>query len=401
MNKYIYTARDKSGRQVKGYVEAPNPQAAAKLVRTKGLIVVNIKKADNFFMSIINSFKNKVTNQDVTTFTRQLSTMINAGLPIVDALSILRTQSRDAMKKIIAQVLSDVEGGDSFSGALSKHKTVFSTTYIALIKAGETGGVLDKVLARLADNMEKDQEFKGKVKGALTYPAIVVVGMILVSAIMLIFVIPKLTGLYADFGAELPLPTRILMGISDFVVKFWWMFLMLIGVGVWFLIGYYKTNKGRRTIDGFYFKIPIFGPLQKEVIMAELTRTMALMVGAGVSILETLAISAAVVKNSVVSDAIKDAAVQIEKGFPIAYSFAKHADVFPFILSQMIAVGEETGKMEEVLGKISHVFEVESDQKVKGLTTAIEPIVMLLLGIGVGFLVISVILPIYNLTNKF
>jgi len=301
----------------------------------------------------------------------------------------------------VATILADVEGGESLSSALSKHNKIFSPTFIALIKSGEVGGVMDEVLARLADNMEKQQEFKGKVRGALIYPIIIVIGMCAVALIMMIFVIPRLTTLYEDFNAELPLPTRILIGISTFLIKFWPLILILVFFGVYGFLLYRKSTNGRRKTDQLIFKIPIFGDLQKQIILTNITRTLSMMIGAGVSILDALSITAEVVDNVIISGALKDAAKQVEKGFPIAFSFARHPDAFPYILSQMIAVGEETGKMEEILKKISRVFEVESDEKVKGLTSAIEPLIMILLGLGVGFLVIAVILPIYNLTSNF
>jgi type IV pilus assembly protein PilC len=253
----------------------------------------------------------------------------------------------------------------------------------------------------LADNLEKQQEFGSKVKGALIYPVVIVVGMIIVSIIMMIFVIPRLLSLYADFNASLPLPTLILIGISNFVIRFWFIILLLVGAGLYIFNLYKATSEGRRKIDALVFKIPVFGNLQRQIILTELTRTLSLMVGAGVPILEALNITSEVVGNTVISDALKDAAIQVEKGFPIAFAFSRHPEAFPFILSQMVAVGEETGKMDEVLTKISHIFEVESDEEVKGLTAAIEPIVMVILGLGVGFLVIAVILPIYNLTSQF
>lgn len=327
--------------------------------------------------------------------------MVNAGLPITEALLILRSQAKGSMQKVVAQILADVEGGQSLSSALTKHPQIFSPTYIALAKAGEMGGVMDEVLLRLADNLEKQEEFRGKVVGALIYPAIIVVGMIAVGLILMIFVIPRLTSLYADFNATLPLPTRILMGISSTLFKFWPILLALIGGGIWGFGLYRKTPAGRRKVDEMIFKVPIIGDLQRQIVLTELTRTLSLMVGAGVPILDGLNITAGVVNNSVVSDALRDAAKQVEKGFPVAFSFAKHPDAFPFLLSQMVAVGEETGKMDEVLKKVSHIFEVESDQKVKALTAAVEPVVMVILGLGVGFLVIAIILPIYNLTNQF
>jgi type IV pilus assembly protein PilC len=401
MKRFTYKAKDKAGKLVTGEVEASSIGIAAKLVHDRGLVVIALAPVRESIFDIIKKFRERITTNDVTTFTRQLATMINAGLPITDALLILRSQSKGAMQKVVAQILTDVEGGESLSVSLARHPKVFSPTFIALIKSGELGGVIDEVLARLADNMEKQQEFKGKVTGALIYPAIIVVGMVVVAIVMMIFVIPKLLSLYGDFDAKLPTATKILITISNAFLKFWPIFLVVLVVGVYGYLAYRKTPKGRRKTDELLFKLPIIGELQKQVVLTELTRTLSLMVGSGVSILDGLNISAGVVGNVVLSDALKDAAKQVEKGFPIAYSFSKHPEAFPFILSQMIAVGEETGKMQEVLQKVSHVFEIESDQKVKALTSAIEPLVMIILGVGVGFLVIAIILPIYNLTSQF
>lgn len=401
MNRFNYKAKDKAGRLVTGEVEAVNMAEAAKLVRGKGLYIISLKSKIDNPLNLIKRFQERITSADVATFTRQLATMINAGLPITEALLILRTQSKGSMQKVVSQILADVEAGESLSDALGRHPKIFSRTYMSLIKAGEVGGVMDAVLTRLADNLEKEQEFAGKVKGALIYPAVIVTGMIVVSVIMMIFVIPRLLSLYADFNASLPLPTLILIGISNFFINFWWLVLLILGIGFYVFTLYNATPIGRRHVDMIRFKIPVFGNLQRQIVLTELTRTMSLMVGAGVPILEALNITSEVVNSPVVSDALKDAAKLVERGFPIAYSFGRHPEAFPFILSQMIAVGEETGKMDDVLTKISHIFEVESDEKVKGLTAAIEPIVMILLGLGVGFLVIAVILPIYNLTNQF
>lgn len=401
MKRFTYKAKDKSGQLVIGEVEASSPQVAAKLVRGRGLFVITITPVRESLFTLIRKFRERITLSDVATFTRQLATMVNAGLPITEALLILRSQSKGSLQKVVAQILSDIEGGESLSTSLSRHPKVFNPTYIALVKSGEVGGVMDEVLVRLADNLEKQQEFKGKVKGALIYPAIIVIGMFAVGLVMMVFVIPRLTSLYGEFNAQLPLATKILIGVSNIFVKAWPVVLVTLGVGFYGFSAYRKTPAGRRRTDELLFKLPVIGDLQRQVMLTELTRTLSLMVGAGVSILEALNITAGVVGNVVISDALKDAAKQVEKGFPIAYAFSKHPEAFPYILSQMVAVGEETGKMEEVLGKVSHVFEVESDQKVKGLTSAVEPLVMILLGLGVGFLVIAIILPIYNLTSQF
>jgi len=403
MLRFNFRAKDKGGKLISGVVEANNEKHAASLVREKDLILLSLslQRKDNLSV-IINRFRNRIREDDVATFTCQLSTMVNAGLPITESLLILKNQARTpAIRDMLSQVLADVQEGQSLSSAISKYSNVFPPTYVALIKAGEAGGVLDNVLARLSDNMEKQVEFKGKVKGALIYPVIVVIGMVLVAAIMMIFVIPKMLSLYSEFGAELPGPTRILMSVSGFFAKFWWLMLVIIAFLINFLINYHKTKTGRRKIDELILKIPIFGDLQRQVALTELTRTLSLLVGAGVSILEALGILSQISGNAVIGDALEDSAKQVEKGFPLAYAFSKHPEAFPYILSQMVAVGEETGKMSEVLAKVSHIFEVESDQKVKALTSAIEPIVMVILGVGVGFLVIAVILPIYNLTSQF
>ncbi len=400
MKRFVYKAKDQHGRLITGEVEASSEDAAARLIRKRGYVVISLSSRTGGLFFFLDFFKNRINFSDIVDFTRQLSTMLNAGLPITDALLILRNQSSGTMQKVIAQILADVEGGESLSNAMSKHTKVFSKTYIALIKSGELGGVLDEVLLRLADNLENQREFRGKVKGALIYPVIIIIGMIAVAFIMMIFVIPRLTALYEDFEAELPLPTKVLIAVSSTMANFWWLLFIIIGIGIYLFIQYKKTTSGARKIDELIFRIPIVGELQRQVILTELTRTLSLMVGAGVSILEGINISADAVKNVVIADALYDSAKKVEKGFPVAYAFAKHPDAFPFLLTQMIAVGEETGKMDEVLSKVSHVFEVESEQKVKALTSAVEPLIMVLLGIGVGFLVISIILPIYNLTTQ-
>jgi len=401
VKKFSYKAKDKIGKGVTGRVEASSEEIASKLIRDRGLILISLKPIRENPLSQITKVGRKISPNDITTFTRQMATMVNAGLPLTEALSILRAQGKGLMQSLLVTVLADVEGGESFSTALSKHPKVFAPTYIALVRAGEAGGVMDKVLERLADNLEKQQEFKGKVKGALIYPAIIVIGMVVVGLIMVIFVVPRLTTLYTEFNAELPLPTRILIAISSIALKLWPLLLIGIASGIYAYRLYRRTRDGRRKTDELLFKIPVFGELQRQILLTELTRSLSLMAGAGVSILEALNITAGVVGNMVVSEALKDASEQVEKGFPLAYSFARHQEAFPYILSQMIAVGEETGQMEEVLAKVSHIFEVESDQKVKGLTSAVEPLVMIFLGLGVGFLVIAIILPIYNLTSQF
>ena len=401
MKRFNYKAKDKNSQIVTGEVEAATDMAAAKLVRDKGLTVISIKPIRENIFNIIKRYRERITYSDITTFTRQLSTMVNAGLPITEALLVLRSQQKGSMQAMVARILADVEGGESLSSSISRYPKVFSQTYVALVKSGEVGGVLDDVLLRLSENMEKEQELRGKLKGALIYPMVIVIGMLVVGAVLMIFVIPKLMSLYSEFNATLPTPTKILMAIANFSTRFWPLILISVGLGIYLYGIYRKTPDGRMKTDELILKIPVYGDFMRQSILTEVTRTLSLMVGSGVSILESLNITAGVVENVVIADALKDASKQVEKGFPIAFSFARHPEAFPYLLSQMIAVGEETGKMEDVLKKISHIFEMENEEKIKGLTSAIEPIIMIILGVGVGFLVIAVILPIYNLTSQF
>lgn len=400
MNKYKYKARDKQGNLVSGEVEAVNESAAARLVRDRGYVLVNLSKFGSGPMGFVIRFKSRVPRSEVTIFTRQMATMINAGLPISEALSILRVQSQGSIKDVVTQILADVEGGQSLSRAMERHSAVFPQTYVALIKAGETGGVLDKILVRLADNLEKQEEFTGKVKGAMIYPVIIVIGMVIVSIVMMVFIMPKLMELYSQFDVELPITTKILIGTSDIIIGFWYIFVAIIIAAIAGYRAYAKTKEGQKRIAQLVRKIPIIGELREQVILTDLTRTLSLMVGSGVPIIDGMTVTAGAIGNPVTREALLDATKQIEKGFPISYAFAQHSEAFPYILAQMVSVGEETGKMEEVLQKVSHVFEVASEQKVKALTSAIEPVIMVVLGIGVAFLVVSVILPIYNLTTS-
>jgi type IV pilus assembly protein PilC len=342
----------------------------------------------------------RVKLDDVVAFTRQMATMITAGLPLSESLSILEIQSKPALSKVVGEILRDVQGGNTVADSMEKHRNVFTDVYISLVRAGEAAGALDRVLKRLASNLEKEKEFRAKTKGALIYPAIITIGMVIVAAIMMIFVVPKLASMYEDFDAELPLPTLILIGISNFVSSFWY---LVIGMGVAFVIGlnYWKsTPAGRFQWDRIMLAMPVFGKLKTQIILAETTRTMSLLVGSGISLVEALEIVRGVIDNGVYREAIEQSMKNVKKGIPFSVTLARQG-LFPPLLPNMVAVGEETGKMDEVLLKVSKYFEEEAEHMIKGLTTALEPLIMIVLGVGVGFLVISIIMPIYNLTNQF
>ncbi|OGD62560.1 hypothetical protein A2160_05965 [Candidatus Beckwithbacteria bacterium RBG_13_42_9] len=400
MKKYNYQGRNAEGKKIKGIVEAPGEKEAVTALRQRGLIVFSL---DEIGISLVYKFKvliSRVTFDEVVNFTRQLSTMIIAGLPLTDSLSILKDQTNPAMSKVISDILLEVQGGSTLHKALGKYPKVFSGVYLALIRSGEAAGVLDEVLGKMADNLEKQRDFRAKVKGAMVYPAIVIIGMIIVATIMMIFVIPKMLEMYKEFGADLPMVTQILINITQFFNKFWIFLLGFVAAGIYGLKLWRQTPLGAQKFDSLKLKLPIWGVIEQKVILSDVTRTLGMLVGAGVSIIEALHIVADTANNVIYEDALLNAADAVEKGLPLAATIGRY-DFFPPILTQMVAVGEETGKLDEVLERVAKHFEAESEVAVKALTTAIEPLMMIVLGIGVGFLVIAIILPIYNLTAKF
>lgn len=397
---FKYTVKNEHGETVKGKVEAPTQQQAASILRTRGLLVITVQPEQEDIFGTFQSALFGIKKDDVVNFTRQLSTMITAGVPLTEALLILQQESKPAMQKLLNDLLRDIEGGSTFSKALEKQEKVFSRIYVQLVRAGETAGALDRVLSRLADNLEKQKEFRAKTRGALIYPVIVVIAMIAVALIMMIFVVPKLSDMYKELGATLPLMTRGLIGISNFFIYRWWLILILgIGGGFGFR-QWHKTHNGQIKFDKFMFKLPIIGVLRQKIILTEFARTLSLLLGAGISLIQTLEIISDATDSVIYREAFKKATDQVEKGVPLSQSVSDH-EIFPTLLSQMIAVGEETGKIDEVMLKLSLYFEAESEHAVKNMTTAIEPLIMIVLGVGVGILVVSIILPIYNLTSQF
>ncbi|MBI3385738.1 type II secretion system F family protein [Candidatus Gottesmanbacteria bacterium] len=398
---FTYAGRDSSGKSVSGLVEAPSVTAAARILRDKKLFVISLSqgKDTSAVSGILERFK-RVGFGDIVNITQQLSTMIIAGLSLPEALTILRTQTTNA---VLAAMLEDIESqivsGGNLADAVGKYPQYFSAIYIALVRAGETSGTLDKVLERLAETLEDEREFRGKVSGAMIYPAIILLAMSVVVFIMMTVVIPKLTDLYKDFGTNLPASTQFLIALSSFFVHFWWG-IIAIAVGLyWGVIQWRKTLIGELTIDTIILRLPLVGDLKQKSILVTFTRTFAMLIASGIHILEGLRILKDSLDNVLFRNAVAGAAAQVEKGFPLGESFRQYR-VFPPIVSQMMKVGEETGKLDDTLTKLSRYFETESERLVKGLTTAIEPIIMVFLGVGVGFIVISVITPIYNLTSQ-
>lgn len=404
MALYSFAAVDANGKKYTGEVEVIDERSLVVTLQKQGLVPIAIKQKNALSVSaipLIPKIGGHVGISDVVAFTRQFSTMISAGLPLTDALVILEKQTKNtAFARIIAEIVADVEGGMSLSAALAKHKGVFDTVYVKLVEAGETGGVLDKILAKLAETLEKEKEFKSKTRGAFVYPVIVVGVMIIVMTIMMVFVIPKLTSLYSEIGAVLPLPTRILIAVSDFIRGFWWLLLILVVAAVNGLRIFSKTPRGSQLISMLVLKMPIWGKIRKTLILSQFTRTLGLLIGSGIPIIVALKVVADLLATPQFRQGIDFAINRVERGSPLYQPLATNP-IFPPIIGQMLRVGEETGKMDEVLGRLSVYFEGESENLIRNLTTALEPVILVILGFGVGILVLSIILPIYNLTSQF
>jgi len=402
MPVFQYKARSIDGKMLTGLVDAPSQVVAIRLLHEKQLFVIGIQAShEGLSFAKIQQYVKRVTFNDIVNFTRQLSTMVTAGLSLPESLTILRNQTTNqAFSEVLVDIEHQIVSGGNLAGALSKYPKYFSGTYIALVRAGEASGTLDEILARLSESLEAQREFRGKVSGAMIYPIIILIGMVGVIFVMMTVVMPKLTGLYKDFNIELPWTTKLLMSISDFAVHFWWLMILGTGGAVWLFRRWRKTPFGELVVDQFVFKIPLFGELQKKIILVDFTRTLGMLVASGIHILEGLQILKNSLGNVLFRNAIGEISKKVEKGYPLGDSFAQYA-VFPPIVSQMMKVGEETGKLDETLTKLSKYFQSESETLVKGLTTAIEPIIMVIMGVGVGFIVISVITPIYNLTSSF
>lgn len=399
---FSYNAKDTAGKDKNGTIDAPNEKVALNALSAQGLTITALVLTEKQFTidSILKKFS-KIPLTVKVDFTRQLSTMINAGLPLTQSLEVLEEQTRNArMKEIVTELVGDIRGGSSFSKALERHPGVFPNVFISLVKAGEASGGLDKTLLRLADTMERQRDFQSKTKGAMVYPVVVMAAMAGVFALMMLFVMPKLSSMYDNMGAELPMITKVLIGTSTFMVKRWYLILLLLVGGIFAFNKYKKTDVGKHQLAKLIFKLPIVGIISKQTQLAEFTRTLGLLASSGVPILDSLDIAAESMTNVIYQEGIAAAAERVRKGEPLSIPL-KENTYFPPLVSQMVAVGEQTGKVDEVLIKLSSYYESESEMSIKNLSTAIEPIIMIALGGMVALLMLSVITPIYNLTSQF
>jgi len=385
------------GEKRKGVIEAPNIESARGHLKKIRITTTKIKEKPKDLFENVEMFKPKVTGKDVVIFTRQLSTMIDAGLPLVQGLEILGNQQENpTFKKILTQVRTDVETGTTFADALKKHPKVFDSLFCNMIEAGEIGGILDTILSRLSIFMEKSMILKKRVKGAMVYPIICLAISIIILGIILIFVVPVFDKMFTDFGAALPIPTQIVVNLSNIVKNNFLYGLVLIGLCIFAFKKFYGTEKGEIKVDGMILKLPVFGDLVRKVAVAKFSRTLGTMLTSGVPILESLQVVARTSGNKVIEIAVFRTADAISEGRPIAEPL-EETGVFPSMVVQMINVGEAVGALDAMLEKIADFYDEEVDQAVDNLTAMIEPFMMVFLGGMIGGLVVAMYLPIFKM----
>lgn len=402
MLQFNYKAKDKDGKTLSGVVESLNSASAAKTLQEHGLLVISVYEKRSLSLNSLQNFlpgAKRVSGQEIATFTRLVSTMLKAGLPLIDALSNLVLQIKNTyFREVVRSILQDVQGGTSLSVAMKRYPNVFNNLYVSLVASGEASGKLDETMERLAEMLEADLDFKGKIKGAMIYPAIVVVAMSAVGVFMITTIIPKIAEVYEDFGAELPLPTRILIGISDIIRNYT---IVVVIVLVLLYIGYRIFRKNPASdlmINNFFLSVPIIGQMNSEVELTIMTRTLGTLINSGVSILDALRIVSTAMDNNKYRLGLETATQTVEKGLPFSSAIRRNPDFAP-IVSQLCAIGEETGTLGDSLNRLAKYYQESSERKVKGLTVALEPLMILIMGGMVGGLAVAVLLPMFNLVN--
>ncbi|HLF17449.1 MAG TPA: type II secretion system F family protein [Candidatus Omnitrophota bacterium] len=399
MPTFKYTAKNKDSRTVAGKIVAENQQAVIEELRKRNLVILNLNETKEVTAKKTAFQSKKVKGEEIVIFSRQLATMVEAGIPILQGVNALKDQvNHPAFKKVLGQVESDIQHGSSLSVAFSKHPQVFSTLFVNMVKVGETGGVLSQILDRIATYLEKTLRLQRKVKAALIYPAVVVSMAIIITVFLLVKVVPTFSGIYESFNADLPAMTVVLITISKILRQnILWLAGALIIAG-FFLRRWYKTDKGALVIDRIFLRLPIFGELLRKVAISRFSRTLATLVQSGVPILESLDIVEKTIGNKVLELVVRDVKSTVREGESIATPLEK-SNVFPPMVTRMIAVGEKTGQMEKMLLKISEFYDDQVDAAVEGLTSVIEPLIIGFLGIVIGFIVVALFLPIINITR--
>jgi len=399
MPVYQWKGRTVAGESQTGEIEVARPEEAMEILRKKRIFVTSVKpKSGGFAMPKLGG-GSIISTKELAVFTRQFATMISAGLPLVQCLDILSKQaSKPAFGRVISEVTHEVEAGATLSDALGKHRPIFDDLFRNMVAAGEAGGVLDEILMRLATYVEKADALKRKVQSAMVYPAVVLSVAMGATAFMLIFIIPTFAKMFTDFGGELPLPTKIVLGLSNILQHWWWVGLVAMGAGAYLFKRYYSTEAGRRNVDAMVLKIPVLGDVMLKGAVARFTRTLGTLIASGVPILSGLEITARTAGNKVISEAIMTARASIREGETVSAPL-KAAGVFPPMVVQMISVGEQTGALDEMLTKIAVFYEAEVDTAVDTLTSIIEPCMIVVMGGIVGGMVVAMYLPMFKLIS--
>ncbi|MBP9985890.1 type II secretion system F family protein [Candidatus Saccharibacteria bacterium] len=399
MKKYKYKARDQANNKIiESTVQADSEKVAAKLLLDQGFVPISLKEEDDS-SGLFAKFTNRVTSKDKVVYSRQLATLIGAGLPLSQSLRTVSEQTNNKkLREISETITSSVEGGKSLSESFGKFPEVFDPIFLSLMAAGEVSGSLDKALQRIAAQQEKDAAMMSKIKGAMTYPVIVLFVMLGVIIFMLISVVPQVEKLYQDFNQELPLLTKVMVGTANFIVDYWWI-VLIVGIAVvYFGRQFFRTDSGIKTKDTFKLNVPLFSPMFRKLYMARLARTSQTLLASGVSMLDTLEIVGKAMNNSVLSESIERAADKVKGGKALSVSLSDE-DYILTLVPQMIKIGEQSGKIDEMFGKLAQIYEDELDEQIKTISTAIEPVLMVLLALVAGGMVGAILFPIYSLVN--
>ena len=397
MKRFAYKAKEQStGKIIKGTIQAETEHVAGKLLVDRGYVPESLREEGRGFGDKLNS----VTANDRINFTRQFATLVGAGLPIAQSLRTVAEQtSNKAMKTVIEEILADIEAGHSLGDSFSKHQNIFNNVYLSLIRAGEVSGTLDESLRRIAAQEEKDQKMMSKIKGAMMMPLITLAVMIVVFIYMMVEVVPHVESLYHDLGEELPGLTKALVAIKDFIFAYWWLTLLILGGIVVGFMQFLKTEPGIKLSANFKLNVPMFNGLMRMLYMARYARISQILLSTGVSVLDTMAIAGNATNNIVVEESIKQAAEEVQGGKALSDSLRDKPYVDKMV-SQMAAIGEQSGKIDEMLGKAAQVFEDDLDEKIAAISAMIEPLMMVMLAIIAGLLVGGVLFPIYSLVNS-
>ena len=401
MSIYKYKAFDKDKKVQEGMVEANSKDYVQDILAEKGYSIVSISEISSGKSRFNLDFLNRVKSKDVVIFSRQFSVLISANVSMVQALKILVDQTDNViLKMVVSEIADEVDAGATLSESLGKRPKVFNNFYVSVVRSGETSGKLDEVLSYLADEMEKDYDMMSKIRGAMIYPIFVFCSLIIVGIVMMIFVVPKLTSILTETGAELPLTTRILIGTSGFMQKYWWILIVAVVAVVVAFRWYVKKPQGKRQLDYIKLKLPVFGHLFQLIYLVRFTRSMNTLIVGGVTIDNSLKVAAEVVDNQIYRELIEETIKEVEDGNSISSVFIK-SNTIPKMVSQMLNIGEKTGKMDVILERITNFYSREIANMVANLMTLMEPLIMVVMGVAVGMMVAAVILPMYNLASNF